>query len=68
MVIADFDIADPGDGMAKPNKSVVIKLIGAAEVMDDLGLGAPGNRVAKIVSELKIFDNRAVLIFAGSFS
>ena len=39
MVIADFDIADPGDGMAKPNKLLVIKLIGAAEVMDDLGLG-----------------------------
>ncbi len=54
--------------MAKPNQLVVIRLIGAAEVMDDLSLGTPGDRVAKIVSELKVFGNRAILIFAGSFS
>ena len=60
--------ADPGDRTTQAHQLGAVELIGAAEVVDDLGHRFAGLGVALVVRQLKVFDNRAVLVgtFCGS--
>jgi len=46
-----LDTADPGDGTAEPDQGLAVQLIGAAEVVDDLGDRSAGSGMPLVVSE-----------------
>ena len=63
--IDNSQVADPGDGPTQPHQLLTVELIGAAEVVDDLGDRLSGNRVAFIVGQLVVFDDGAVLVLSS---
>ena len=66
--INDLDVADPGDGPAKPDELVSIQLIGPAELVDHMGDGLAGDRVPHVVGELVVLDHCTVAVLSAGGS
>ena len=62
--IGDDQTADPGNGLAETHQLLPVELVNPAEVVDDFGNGFAGVRVALVMGELEVFDDRAILVFS----
>jgi hypothetical protein len=64
MGIGDDQSADTGNGLTQAHELLAVKLIGAAEVVDDFGNGFTGFGMALVVGQLVVLDAGAVFVLA----
>ena len=64
--VANFQAADPGNGLAESHEIIALKLIGSSEVVDDLGDRSASLGMAHVVRELIVFDHRSIFYFCVS--
>jgi hypothetical protein len=61
--IIDIQLTNPGDRPAEANQLFAIQFTGPTEVVNNMGDGLSGDRIALIGSRLAVFNVAAVLIF-----